>query len=99
MFEYTKEQLAAWKKKHGELFEIEVEGKKAILKKPSRKDLSYAFAASGSGKDAIKFNEAILNNCFVAGNEEIKTDDECFLAVMPHLESLVKIKEAHIKKL
>lgn len=56
MFQYTEEQLKEWKEKHGEnnVFEITVEDKKCVLRKPNRKDLSYALAASSGGKDAVK---------------------------------------------
>ena len=52
MFEYTKEQLEGWKKKYGEgcVFEVVVEDRKAVLHKPSRKDLTYATAGSSGGK-------------------------------------------------
>ena len=48
MFEYTKEQIRKWKEKYGEdgVFEVTVGDKRAVLHKPSRKDLSYATAGS-----------------------------------------------------
>ena len=68
MFTYTKEQLASWKEKYGEVFEISCEDKKAILKKPSRKDLSFAIAGSNQAKDSVKFAEILLKphvcHCF-----------------------------------
>ena len=91
----TKEMIAEWKKKHGEIFKIVVDGKTAFLKKPSRKNLSYAAAT----KDLIKYNEIILNACWLAGDEEIKTDDELFLAVSGKLDGLIEVKEAELEKL
>ena len=51
MFTYTADQLKDWKKKYGDgnLFEAVVEDKKAVLHKPSRKDLSFSRAASSQG--------------------------------------------------
>ena len=54
---YTKEDIKAWKAKHGELFEISIEGKSCILHRPTRKDLSFASVV----KDPIKMSEAMLN--------------------------------------
>lgn len=99
MFEYTKEQLSKWKEKHGMLFEIKVEDKLAIVRKPGRKDLSFATAGSSQGKDALKFAEILLRQCWVDGDKEIMDDDEYFLGAVPTLEALAETKKAEIKKL
>lgn len=93
----TPEQIAEWKNKHKEVFGISVDGHVAYLKKPDRKALSYA---SGVGaKDPIKFNEIILENCWLGGSEEIKTDDSLFLGVSGKISELIEVKEAELKKL
>lgn len=92
---YTEEQLKEWKAQHGDLFEISVDGKNCILHKPTRKDLSYASVV----KDPIKLTETLLNQLWVAGDEEIKTDDELFMAVSNRMDEVLKVKEAEIKKL
>lgn len=94
--EFTREQIEAYKAKHGEIYLIEVEGgKSCILRTPTRKDLSYMTAIS----DPIKMNEIAIANLWVDGDEEIKTDDSLFFAVMSKMENLFKFKEATIKKL
>ena len=97
MFEATKEQIVAWKSQHGEIFEITVEDKRCYLKKPNRKVLGLA--TSLGQKNPMKFNEVVLHNCWLAGDDEIKTDDDYFLAVGAKLDSIVEIKEAEVKKL
>lgn len=92
---YTKEQIAEWKRKHGELFEITVEGKSCILHRPTRQDLSYASVV----KDPIKMSETMLNQLWVAGDEEIKADDSLFLAAIQKMQEVLEVKEAAIKKL
>lgn len=91
----TKEQIKEWKEKHGELFQITVEDKSCILRKPNRKDLSYASVV----KDPIKMSEVLLNNLWVAGDEDIKTDDTLFMAVVNKMDEVLKVKEAEVKKL
>ena len=91
----TKEQIKEWKEKHGELFQITVEDKSCILRKPNRQDLSYASVV----KDPIKMSEVLLNNLWVAGDEDIKTDDTLFMAVVNKMDEVLKVKEAEIKKL
>lgn len=69
----------------------------AYLKKSSRKTLSYATATAG--KDPMKFNEIMLNSCWIDGDEEIKTDDSLFLAASSKLAELIEVKEAELVKL
>lgn len=95
--DFSKEQIAAFKQKHGEIFKISVDGKSCLLRKPSRKELSYASVA---GKDnPLRFNETILNACWLAGDEEIKTDDTLFLSASAKIADIIEIKEAELEKL
>ena len=92
---YTAEQVQEWKQKHGDLFEISVEEKSCILHRPTRKDLSFVSVV----KDPIKMSEAMLNQLWVAGDEEIKTDDALFPAAIQKMQDVLEVKEAEIKKL
>ena len=79
MKEIDSKQIDAWKKAHGDVFKVEVDGKVCYLKKPDRKVLG---AASVLGKnDPMKYNEVLLENCWLDGDEEIKKDDSLFLGV------------------
>ena len=91
----TPEQIAEWKAQHGEFFGITVEDKICYLKKPDRKTLSFA---SQVGADPMKFNEVILKNCWLGGDEEIMTDDSLFLAVSSKLDQVVEFKKAELVK-
>ena len=97
MKEITTEQIAAWKKKYGAVYEIAVDGKKCYLRKPDRKTLSYASAVGTN--DPLKFSEIMLNGCWLGGDEEIKTNDDLFLSVSGKLGELIETKEAELKKL
>ena len=93
----TPEQIEEWKKKHGSIFELTVEDRSCILRKPTIKELSAA-AAVGA-KDPFKYNRVILNSCWLAGDEEIKTNDDYFLAAGGQLLEIIEVKESEIKKL
>lgn len=95
--EVTQEQIDAWKKQYGDIYAIKVDGKTAYLKKPDRKTLSFASVAGQ--KDPMKFNEIILENCFIGGDEEIKQDDSLFLAASAKIVELIEVKEAELVKL
>ncbi len=92
---FTKDQIAELKKKHGEIFEISVDDKSCIVRKPNRKDLSYVSVV----KDPIKMSETLLKQLWIEGDKEIQEQDDLFLAVIPKMEEVIKVKESQIKKL
>jgi len=91
------EEIAEWKKKHGDIFKLQVEDKVCYLRTPDRKTMSYA--ASVATKDPLKFNEILLNNCWLGGDEEIRTQDSLFLAASSKIAEIIQIKEASLEKL
>ena len=93
--DYTDKQIAAWKKKHGDIYEISVEGKSCVLRKPNRKDLSYVSVV----KDPIQMSETLMRQLWVDGDREILEDDLLFHAAIPKMEEVTRIKEAEVKKL
>lgn len=97
----NKTKVQEWKKKYGEnaVFQLTVGDKSCILRKPDRKILSFAGTAMGDSKDSMKFNEALLNACWLDGDKEVKTDDDYFLSASNQLANLINIKEAELKKL
>jgi hypothetical protein len=93
----SKEQIQEWKKKHGEVFEVVVGDKVCYLHKPTRKILSFAFTKAQN--DPLATAEVILENCWLGGDEEIKTDDDYFLGANSQIDKIIEVKEAEIKKL
>ena len=99
----TKEMIAEWKKQHGEdnLFKYDVEDKNgnplhAICMKPTRRIISYSSAVSD---DAMKSNKLLVDGCWLAGDEIIKTDDGLFLGLTQKLSSLYKPVVGELVKL
>lgn len=95
----TDAQIKEWKEKYGSVYLLEVDDKSCYVKAPSRNDLSYASAVSSNGKDAMKFSEALLRNCWIEGDNEIQTNDRLFLAAASQLDKIIEVAEAKIKKL
>lgn len=93
----TPDQIAEWKKKYGKVFGIKVDGHIAYLKKPDRKVLGYASTAGKN--DPIKFNEVVINNCFIGGSEAVKTEDDLFFGASSMLTELIQVKEAELVNL
>ena len=92
----TAEQISDWKKKHGDIFKVEVDGSVCYLKKPDRKTMSYVATL---GSNPVRANEALLENCWLGGDESVKTNDEKFFGVSAKLAEIVQIKDAEITKL
>ncbi|QHN64848.1 hypothetical protein [Bergeyella cardium] len=97
MVNIEQNQIDIWKKEYGDVFKITIEDKVCYLKKPSRRALSYAAASAQT--DPLKYNEIILKDAWIAGDEEIQTDNGLFLSASQKLATLIEIKEAEIVKL
>lgn len=93
----TPQQVEEWKKQHGDIFQLDVDGHTCYLKKPSRKVISMATTIGQN--DPVKFSELMMNNCWLGGDEIIRTDDELFLSAAGKLAELIQLKEAELKKL
>ncbi len=93
----TPEQIEEWKKKHGAIYSVEVDGHVCYLKKPDRAAMAYASAALKEGP--FQYAESIVDNCRIGGSDIFDKDDEYFLAVMQKAEELIEIKKAEIVKL
>jgi hypothetical protein len=93
----TDAQIAIWKEKFGDVYQVIVEDKTCYLHKPNRQTLSAA--ATLGQTDPMRYNEVVVNNCWIAGVEEFKTDDSYFFALSEKLIELVELKTAEIKKL
>lgn len=90
-------KIEAWKKKYGEVFLLEVDGRKCYLRQPDRKII--AMARTMSEGDYISAQEIILDACWLEGDEEIKTNDVLFLNIAAKLEGLIEAKESVLKKI
>ena len=93
----TPEQIEAWKKKYGSIFQLNVGDLSCILRKPTINDLSAANAVAIN--DTFAYSRVILISCWLTGDEEIKTNDDYFLTAHRRLGEMIEIKEGEIKKL
>ena len=93
----TPEQIEAWKKKHGKVFGIVVDGHIAYLRKPTRPELSYA--ATVSQNNMLKSNEVLMKAMWLGGSEAIQTEDELFFGASAKLADIIQVKEAELVNL
>lgn len=97
MYIASPEQIEDWKKKHAGVFKLTAKDadKQAYVRNPNRKDLSYISQI----KDPIKFNEALLEACWLEGDQEIKTDDTIFMGLSEKISLLLDFQEVELEKL
>lgn len=96
--EVDQARIDAWKKEHGEVHKLVVAGKVGYLKIPDRKTLSLAMSRIAKN-DILGGTEAILENCWLGGDPEIKTDNKLFMAATSKVGELIQIEEATLEKL
>jgi hypothetical protein len=93
----TEAEIAAWKKKHGKVFQVKTGNSVGYIHKPGRRELSYA--SKVGAQNPLDFAEAILTSCWIGGDETIKSDDDKFLSVSSQLEKIITVAEAEITEL
>ena len=111
----TPEQVEIWKKQYPEVYEINVEGHYCYLTGFDRTTMKFALsrlsikvnpesAAAGKGVEInmekmIEIGEIALQNCWLGGDDEIKTNDRLFIAAAMQVGELFDIAETSLKKL
>lgn len=91
-------QIAAWKKKHGDnIFAYEADGKVAYLRTADRTVVAAATAKGAN--NVVKYAEVIIDNTWLGGDEELRTEDKYFLGLMQKVTELIEIKTGELKKL
>ncbi len=92
----TAEQIAKWKKQHGEIFAYEADDLACYLRRPDRQVVELA---SVRGQNSpFKFTEVILANCWLGGNEQLRSEDSYFMGLSQKVSELVEIKTGELKK-
>lgn len=107
-----KKIVAAWKKKygadfvaayekahsrHGEVIHIELEdGKECFIGRPNRRIVGLAMSKSRT--NPLGLIEVILQNCWIAGDEEVKTDGGCLVGLTELADDIIGTVKAKVKK-
>lgn len=99
MAKITQAQIDGWKKENPEgVFEIKSkDGKTGYIKAPDRPTLSYA--SSFLPHDRLGYVDTILENSWLGGNEELRTNNKYFLGISTQIDEAVEVAEVEIKKL
>lgn len=85
---FTPEIIAKYKKEFDKVYRYTtVDGKECLLKNPTLQILDACRAISGGSH--IKFDDALLQNCWIDGDLEIKTVDAYKLGIFDFLGGLI----------
>jgi hypothetical protein len=91
----TPEQIAEWKAKHGKVFAYQADGKIAYIRTPTIKDLAYA----GSAGNSVQMTKAMIDQVWLDGDEEIKTDLNLYLGLAEKVSTLIEAKQGELGEL
>jgi hypothetical protein len=104
-----KEQIEAWKKQYGAVYEITVVTERGNDGMPSKTSFGYLQKASRpvmakyfsllSNKQIVEAGDHLINNLWIGGDEQIRIDDEMCINAGTAAMSLMPNYEAEVKKL
>jgi len=100
----TAEQISIWKKENSEVHEITVEVVPGIehgvgyLKGASRDVAARAMTMYTQSK-ILETGEFIINNCWLGGDERLKSDEKIAMAAAVEANQLVEFMTSSVKKL
>lgn len=89
--EATPEQIKAWKEKYGTVYQYEVDGKVCYLRSVDRS--AFALGAAKVSASPAKFNETIIQQIWLGGDETIKTEDGYYFGLSEFVEELMAKKK------
>ncbi|RIV21373.1 hypothetical protein DYU11_18375 [Fibrisoma montanum] len=97
----TENQLAEWKKKHGDIFAVEFEDNegqtlKGYFRKPNRTEMNFI---STFHNQPFKMQHTFVSACWLGGDKVIMDDDRYMLGAAQALNELMEVKRGELKKL
>lgn len=107
----TEAQISAWRNMYGDVYEITIGEHIGYVRGFDRATMKFALSqmsvkvdtetrqAEVSMAKMIDIGEIGLQNCWLGGSEEIKTNDRMFVAAAMQVGELFDIAEAKLKKL
>lgn len=96
--EHLEEKIILYKQKYGRVYKyMSSDGKSCILRCPSIKDIDACRTISGGS--GLMFDQALLQNCWLEGDEELRTDDKYVLGIFDWLGMLIQKVEGEMGEL
>lgn len=100
MGEITPELIAGWKQEHPVLFQISNEdgSNKAIVRRPTLKEVEYAQAMLAQGK-VFSFNNNLFDACLLGWEKDVSEDEYAVNALASKMMQCVEVTRTVVEKL
>lgn len=94
----TQKQIAEWKAKHGTIYQLQTEdGKVCYIFDPISKLIIVKALMAALLKGSFEFVDALLNNCWIDGDESIKSDDRIKSGLWEQVKDIIDIPEHQVE--
>ena len=99
MYTPTEQEIKEAKKKHVRVLLLEFPeiGMACMLAKPSRQVVALAFTKAQT--DPLGMSQVIRDNCWIAGDEDLRTNDDYLVSMNTKIDKLIGITTAELKEL
>lgn len=95
---WTKEQIEQYKKQYGSIFKYTSDdGKQCLLKSPDLVTLDACRTISEGS--SIKFDKALVDNCWIDGDQEMKTEDKYLMGLFDWLGAIITKVDGQLDEL
>lgn len=92
------EQIAEWKGKYKGVYEVETEtGSFIYLSDPMEKLPVMKVLIGAMVKGSFEFVDALINNCWIGGDESIKTNNMVKTGIFDKVKDIIEIPDAEIE--
>lgn len=96
--EFTDAQIKQYKEKYGAIYRYKTQdGKSCLLRSPDLEILDACRTISGGS--SIKFDKALLDNCWIDGDTELKTVDKYKIGLFDWLGGIIQKVEGELEEL
>lgn len=96
--EATPEQIEAWKREFEIVFQYtSADNRVAYFRTPTLQILDACKTLSGGS--AMKFNELLMNNCWLGGDDELRKHDKYKMGIFEWLPDIIIKVEGRLEKL
>lgn len=85
----TEEQIQEWKGKYGSVYELQANEMRCYVFSPLEKLITTKQFMSALLKGSFDCVDCLFNNCWIAGDEKMKTDDRIKMALVDKVQNFV----------
>jgi hypothetical protein len=95
----TEDQIQQWKEKHGTIYELQADGVVCYVYDPASNLIKWKAAVAARRKSLGHLVDCILNNCWLGGDEQFKSDESLKLGIEEQIDEMIDIPEYEIEQL